>query len=253
MPKKKARAVSVVWAPVYDVASIVDMAATITFINYVLESRSNSSFANVLRPSCVCMTDARTKGSPAAIVVFKPACGQMPDELRDRPFYSAPQCDYRLTCCKCEPTDQAHRKVYCASAAIASSKDALESAVRTSADALKEKIDPAAEYFTDSVASRVRMMLRAQTVASPPPPPVESFKKPVFSKLDDLMPCWATHTVDSSSGELVPLGPKDVPTSRSQLVRLVFCASVPFDGTIQISTAQKSASSTSSGRRVRWA
>lgn len=248
-------------APVCNLMDIVDMCATIGFVNNYLCKEGHES-----RLHAHAVLTSRVDGhwQSQAQVVFRTSVGSMPCAIQGKSF-TAPGSNYAVTVCEQEPENEHTRKSIYSEAL--SSESTIRQSVRAVSSLINEHVDPRSLPFRNAVLSRLRMFMRYhvnEDSVTPPdlstgdhsssndtesesdPNSLESlqshvadmpllisvkprplvpqpFKKPQFDTIEDLLqPAFATHFVDSNGHErAVPLL---APPEHLKYQPLVFCS-----------------------------
>ena len=244
-------------APVNKVADIIEMCATVNYINGI--ESSNDDNPGIVRLKANSVFTAREAGQwrSQTFAAFSTLNGTLPTVLKKRHAYIAKGSEYALTIADKLPEER-HNVVDVSLNGLASDTEALYKTVAALAMSINENINPHSQAFKDAVASRFSLFARqritpsvkrepsansessASTNNSLPTPSMHSlshprrhksitaaFKKPVFDSIEELLHfAFATHTIDHITGLGRPLLPDELPTDPSKCQALVFCSPV---------------------------
>lgn len=269
-------------APVNSVTDIVEMCATISYINSTTIKYNSGTRLSSLRANAVFTARASGHWRTQVFVVFRTLSGPLPAGMGENgaEAYKVPGSEYQLHVRASEPDHVSTRRVLTDNTA----EESLLDAVRTACTLIHEAVDPNSLSFKDTVSSRLRYLKRFNTVAHaaatteaclsssneedsdstydsldarddtahcrnrrwavvPPIPPgllppvravaqsaVVAFKKPIFSRVEDLFFSFATHVFDNASGHGRPVDPLKpihlVDKARFFPQPLVFCHAI---------------------------
>lgn len=240
----------VVYGVVDSVAALVDLVATISYVNE--GARSDQ----VLKAAMVVTSRTNESWRAQNIVIFK-AGRELPHALQTRTRFCAPGSGYHLTISTTEPPNCGTR-VNLAFPHECTFNESMQRAVHAVSSLLCEDIRHDS-FFCDAVHSRYNLFKRcasppetdgsvssdcedelaasAEAPSEPPPPPKAwlsqmpplpptpcqaPFQKPHSTRLGDLLWAFATHRF-ADNGEVVPVSPTEKPPPIG-FQRLVFCA-----------------------------
>lgn len=250
-------------APLSSVADIVDVCATVGYVNSCKVTCSAEARLGALRASAVFTAPMNGLWRRKVFIVLRTLSGPLPPGVgkEGAKTYKAPGSTYIMQVCENEPSDVSHRYALSDNTAEGSLCDA----VRTVCALIHESVDTASLAFKDAVSSRLRYFKRCNSAIathqrtvqasdastnsddsdstddapsrppSRPPAPrkasshgtVVAFQKPNFSSVEDLFFSFATHVIDNNVGlarRLNPLNPVHL-TDKTRFVpqALVFC------------------------------
>ena len=252
-------------APVNHVADIIDACSGVKFINYMTGSFNGDPPASRLTAHRVFTYKEPGKWRATTFIAFTSKSGFLPSVFNGLSVYSIHGSEYTFTVVKDLPQER-HNVVDVTLNGVASEAEALRRAVVTSSEFINEEINPMSEPFNDAVLSRYNFFVRqrmtptasrqcsessesvqsvgspmqpritAQPPLPPGPPPypppgrlkAESFHKPDFESIEDLMFAFSTHVIDTSTGLGRALSPLELMTDRSKYQPLVFCSPQPI-------------------------
>lgn len=208
-------------APTPDIASMVDMCATVAYIN----SRITPSKRRVLNTQAFISIQVPGHWRVKPFVVFRAERQDLISEMRTAPFYSAPSSNYALNILDSTPTSFG-KWTDCWTHGVLTSAQALDNAIKHASAFVGESVDPNSAFFKDAVASRLQSFERSEagrgdgadssdsTTSSEADnqewhPPLLAhttpFEKPTSTALDDLLYAFATHGMNNATGVPLPL------------------------------------------------
>ncbi len=207
-------------ATVRSVSDLVEAFASVQFINGSINMKSRN---DLLRPVDIYAAREKPGEPPAAMILFKTASESFPvPGLHVGGRVAAPGTMYTFDYVNSSPSEApfcAVKRFSCARRYSAGLDDLQDSAVMSAAFVIGEQIDGSCIMFRDAVMSRYKYFARSRLAIRPaneaarapgimpPLPPdapspvevtrrasprsVEPFVKPVFSKVDELLPAFA--------------------------------------------------------------
>lgn len=149
-------------APVNSVADVVEMCATISYINSnTFKYRSSTRFSS-LRANAVFTTRVPGHWRTQVFVVFRTLSGPLPAGVGTdgTTQYQAPGSAYALQICTNEPEDVSTRRLLSDN----TTEESLHDAVRAVCALIHESLDPNSLSFKDAVSSRLRYFKRRNTM-----------------------------------------------------------------------------------------
>lgn len=238
-----------VWASFSCLSELVDLYATVTFVNEQVTIKGKSKLSDALKALAVVTHVPPDARRPRHTVVLRTESGDLPDALKEKAVFSAPGSTYSVHMHTTPPPHCVYR-VECNFPEPALGKETLDRAVRAAANLLNERVDPTSLLFRDIVASRVRMFKRKQieeelssaiaehdrggaygrrpvctvadVVCTPPPPHdpprVDVFAKPASTRLEDLVHAFAGEFKGVAS--IPHRRPRVVPFAKPESTRL---------------------------------
>lgn len=150
-------------APVNSVADVVEMCATISYINSTIITYNSGTRLSSLRANAVFTARVSGHWRTQVFVVFRTLLGPLPAGMgkNGEKTYKVPGSAYELHIRDSEPEDVSTRRVLTDNTA----EESLHDAVRTACTLIHEALDPNSLSFKDTVSSRLRYFKRFNTVA----------------------------------------------------------------------------------------
>jgi hypothetical protein len=149
-------------APVKSVADIVEMCATISYVNSTIIKYNSGTRLSSLRANAVFTAHVSGHWRTQVFVVFRTLLGPLPAGIGDggAKTYNAPGSAYELQIRESEPEDVSTRRVLTDN----TTEESLHDAVRAACALIHESLDPNSLSFKDTVSSRLRYFKRFNTV-----------------------------------------------------------------------------------------
>jgi len=175
-------------APVATLADLIDMCATVVFVNKDSSAHKANTKLGALRATAVMMRRVNGHWRRQAVVVFRTLSGALPSMLQTPSGkYTAPGSYYELHKSDSEPEDASNKRVV----SNASMEESLHEAVRIVGSMIHESPDPVSLFFKDAVESRLRLFNKSQLFQCPMP-------------LNDIFSSDRTNGAESVSTETSP-------------------------------------------------
>ena len=146
-------------APVATVADLIDMCATVAFVNKDSSAHKANTKLGALRATAVMTRRVNGHWRSQAVVIFRTLSGALPGTLQTPSGkYTAPGSYYELHKSNSEPEDASNKRMV----SNASIEESLHEAIRIVGSMIHESPDPASLSFKDAVASRLRLFNKSQ-------------------------------------------------------------------------------------------
>lgn len=176
-------------APVATVADLIDMCATVAFVNKDSSAHQANTKLGALRATAVMTRRVHGHWRSQAVVILRTLSGALPSTLQTLSGkYTAPGSSFELYKSESEPEDATNKRVV-SNACIEKS---LHEAIRIVGSMIHESPDPASLFFKDAVASRLRLFNKSQLSQRPTP-------------LNDTFSSDSTSEAESDSTEMSPV------------------------------------------------
>jgi hypothetical protein len=171
------------------VADLIDMCATVAFVNKDSSAHKANTKLGALRATAVMTRRVNGHWRSQAVVIFRTLSGALPSTLQTPSGkYTAPGSYFELHKSDSEPEDAANKRVV----SNASIEESLHEAIRIVGSMIHESPDPASLFFKDAVASRLRLFNKSQLSQCPTP-------------LNDMFSSDSTSGAESDSTETSPV------------------------------------------------
>jgi len=244
-------------APVTSVADLIDMCATVAFVNKDSSAHKANTKLGALRATAVMTCRVNGRWRSQTVVVFRTLSGALPSVLQTSGKYTAPGSCYDLYKSDSEPENASIKR----EVSNAFVEESLHEAIRVVGSILHESPDPVSLFFKDAVASRLRLFNKSQLskcstplnemsssentsgtesdftetspvarhtgVAGGASRPLQApfaFERPSFENVEELFYSFATHITDPTTGMGLALNPLlSTKHVRDQAQPLVFC------------------------------
>ena len=252
-----------VLAPVCNLMHIVDMKATVDYINNRISKDGHTS-RSLLQADAVLTSCIDGQWRAQAYVVLRTAAGVIP-HIFNGPYFLAPGSNYTMTVVNNEPENACNRVCMHTDRPSFSSEESIRNAILCVAPLVNENVDPLSLAFKDAVSSRLVMFMRHHvkdqstgqrdtlagsssnssdtetdsgysSPASPRPPvmrmpplPLQKpprpppFEKPRFITIEDLLQSAFATHFVDSKGFGRPVSPL-APPNHAEYQPLVFCS-----------------------------
>ena len=153
-------------APVSTVADLIDMCATVAFVNKDSSAHKANTKLGALRATAVMTRRVNGHWRSQTVVIFRTLSGALPSMLHTSSGkYTSPGSYYQIYKSDSEPEDAANKRVV----ANASIEESLHEAIRMVGSMIHESPDPASLFFKDAVASRLRLFNKSHLSQCPTP------------------------------------------------------------------------------------
>lgn len=153
-------------APVDTVADLIDMCATVAFVNNDSSAHKANTKLGALRATAVMTRKVSGHWRSQTIVVFRTLSGSLPRTLETSSGrYMAPGSYYEICKSDWEPEEICNRRTV----SNASIEESLNEAIRIVGSMIHESTDPASLFFKDAVASRLRLFHKCHLSQCPTP------------------------------------------------------------------------------------
>ena len=155
-----------VLAPVLTMADLIDVCATVAFVNNDSSAHKANTKLGALRATAVMARRVYGHRRSQVVVVFRTLSGALPSTLQtSSKRYMAPGSSYELVASESEPEDASNRR----RVSTMSIEESICEAIHIAGSMIHESPDPASLFFKDAVASRLRLFHKSRLSRCPTP------------------------------------------------------------------------------------